>query len=795
MRTGVKPRVRSAAVEVKKVVDESSGTGQALKALIEAKTGKTFLHGTVTKGNTTQGWFVRWDFAAADDPTHQHSRKDLTTLEKGTQEPEGLDDVEEEWDALPVEGQTVTGVEGLNSLTFDQVRSIETVKLWHEDRGKHGTNNPEAFMEWTVHKADDHPTLGDTPSPFQEEGQLTDKADDRLGDTPSPFQEEGQLTDEVDFGADVLVTFFKHFFPDLTGHGKKMDAFLSNPKANMHGACRKLKKDVSRFSFEQKEPGVDPDSMVRMGWALLTAGATELAGGVTNLLKTGAGPGRKNNAAFGRYMCRDAFQCWKSAAPCVWAKPSEWHLDADLKTWDILQPHVDSCNCKRSKLFGDHGVTSITVDETIVAWRPKTHPTGHLPDITHCPRKPKDLGTELRDAIHNCWGVTLHLQIVMQPSTMQRLPHFGESSSLPNSTTIGVATSEVLRTCKATMGDCRSLPADAAHRWVVGDAWFGSVMTVVELTKRLDVRGSFVVKGGTKMFPKKQLLTIPKARYEHPAGHWVTLSATIAGVKMMAIAHAWSSRGVSLWITTVGDSGNPSLHTTHYTNEVGETECKVIPRPDILAKAYAKLPLIDERNRLRQDELDICKSWPTEDCWFRLQTGLLGMCVTDYYSAFSKARPLEAKDFMHPLQFADVMLKNIGSLHSKQTTKRHAGFDGGAALGHEPLCKLRKIDGDREWVTAYKKNNTVQQKPCQICKFCHQGFVFTTHACPRCNMPLCKTDMTIHDDQRSQTCHEEHIQTERAGLNCKEVMHAGTWTLKEDQASSARRVKPPTSRS
>ena len=61
---------------------------------------------------------------------------------------------------------------------------------------------------------------------------------------------------------------------------------------------------------------------------------------------------------------------------------------------------------------------------------------------------------------------------------------------------------------------------------------------------------------------------------------------------------------------------------------------------------------------------------------------------------------------------------------------------------------------------------------------------------PELQPPLCKTDMTIHNDQRSQPCHEEHIQTKRAGLNCKKVMHAGTRTLKEDQTSPARRVRP-----
>ena len=73
-----------------------------------------------------------------------------------------------------------------------------------------------------------------------------------------------------------------------------------------------------------------------------------------------------------------------------------------LKTWDVFNPVVALFNEKRRKLFRsgmrDHDVLVMTLDETMLAWLPHHALTGGLPNTTHCKRKPKPHGTEIRDA-------------------------------------------------------------------------------------------------------------------------------------------------------------------------------------------------------------------------------------------------------------------------------------------------------------------------------------------------------------------------------------------------------------
>ena len=763
LKISLKARVRATVATINHVVDKGTSLGQKIQALIKpAGGGRTFVYGTVESGNSSTSWGVRWDFAGPDGELPRHKRAELTVMEKGATETAGLEDTEEEMSSLPSEGDVITGVPGFDGLTFDQLRAQTEVKLFYRDRGVSGLNHPEAHVGWTIHA----------------DGEVVD-----IGDLPSAFDRaQSRLSPEVDLGQDLLKSFFEYTFPSVEGHGKKMDKFLSDPTSKGHGLYKLLKQDYADFSFEQKGDGVDPDGMVKMGWALLIAGATELSNGVENLWKSGPGEGRKALPGFNKYMPKKAFEAWRCAAPYLWGEEVDWNLEDDLKTWDIFNPVVASFNEKRRKLFRsgtpDHDVLVMMLDETMLAWLPHYTATGGLPNITYCPRKPKPHGTELRDAAHGDFKVVLYAQVVMQPANMQKLQYFGEKSCLPLNPLIGVATSEVLRTAENVMGDCRNLPEGSPKRWLVGDAFFGSALTAIELYHRLGIYCSFVVKGGTKLFPKKQLLILLKARHLHIAGNWVVMTATTSGVKVMAIACAWSSKGVSLWISTIGNTGNPSMHLSHYQNEYNETEAKQIPRPDILTHAYGQLPIIDELNRQRQNMLDICGSFPTQDPYFRLMTGLTGMSVIDLHSIFTHVKPEAMKKYAHPRLFADLMLKDMHKLYDCHARRGAVG----AMAGLDPLVKTQKKTEDG-WVTQYKikkgvESRCVQQRPCQVCKAHYEKAVYTGFACPECNMPICKADHTLLDPDRARTCYREHSQSQVDALRCRGALYNGQWTFR-----------------
>ena len=114
----------------------------------------------------------------------------------------------------------------------------------------------------------------------------------------------------------------------------------------------------------------------------------------------------------------------------------------------------------------------------------------------------------------------------------------------PNKLSIQAHTAEVLRQIEgAGLGD---------GGWVGGDAWFGSIMTCVELKHRFNVYSSFIVKGHTLMFPMVALHTVLQARHgSRPAGHWVAMKATITDVEVIGSTTTSCSDGSLLLLVTV----------------------------------------------------------------------------------------------------------------------------------------------------------------------------------------------------------------------------------------------------
>jgi hypothetical protein len=103
------------------------------------------------------------------------------------------------------------------------------------------------------------------------------------------------------------------------------------------------------------------------------------------------------------------------------------------------------------------------------------------------------------------------------------------------------------------------------------------------------------------------LLAILKARYkDHPADHWVTFQATISGVNVIAMAYAWSQRGVSNILSTCGSTAPAQkMSTSYFEDDYGYIGSKEICRPELAHLLYDYLPLIDAHNKQRQKILGL----------------------------------------------------------------------------------------------------------------------------------------------------------------------------------------------
>ena len=146
--------------------------------------------------------------------------------------------------------------------------------------------------------------------------------------------------------------------------------------------------------------------------------------------------------------------------------------------------------------------------------------------------------------------------------------------------------------------------------WVGGDAWFGSIMTAVEVKKRFGVHSTFIIKNNRTFFPMRALKSVLDARYgERPAGHWVVFTTEISGVKLIALAYAWSQKGVSYFISTCGSTEASRVkYLSSFEDEFGNVSHKTIDRPELCHFLYEYLPLIDEHNKQRQRLLALEKS-------------------------------------------------------------------------------------------------------------------------------------------------------------------------------------------
>jgi hypothetical protein len=140
-------------------------------------------------------------------------------------------------------------------------------------------------------------------------------------------------------------------------------------------------------------------------------------------------------------------------------------------------------------------------------------------------------------------GVLVFQDVVQAPEIQSKKPYFNEASHLPGNPPINAHAAEVLRQVEGA-----KIPPGG---WVGGDAWFGSVLSSVEVKVRFNVFPIWVIKQNTDFYPMQALHSVLTARYkERPAGHWVVLRTRICDVILLAVCFAWSHSSVTYFLST-----------------------------------------------------------------------------------------------------------------------------------------------------------------------------------------------------------------------------------------------------
>ena len=338
--------------------------------------------------------------------------------------------------------------------------------------------------------------------------------------------------------------------------------------------------------------------------------------------------------------------------------------------------------------------------------------------------------------------------------------------------------------------------------WVGGDSWFGSVMSCVELYKRLGLHSTFVVKGNTLLFPMKAMYHVLKARHgPHRAGQWVVFRSTIAEVPIFAVAYAWSKRGVSYFVSMCGRTVPSEFkYLSHFEDDYGNTACKEIDRPEIAHFLYDFLPLVDEHNKQRQNLLGLERCWLTKDVWFRLVTTLLGMSVVDMHrwhrnklsnvaasTAIRNANLRFEEGFADELrirQFANRLCSDLKNMRRVRHTRNPH------PEGEEVLVRITNAAGQTTRLPTNRQINkegrgvgTAVSLNCFLCRKYRDiddktVYRKTIWQCATCRMPLCK----VAHGMRA-TCHAEHVASTDADVGCYGVFIEGKPFPKEKQVT------------
>ena len=610
-----------------------------------------------------------------------------------------------------------------------------------------------------------------------------------ITDQPLDHPEELHLKKDIDFGKDSLDTIlFREFMPDVKGHAALMDEFFADKRAPYHSLVQEEK-----IKFHQQEDEEDYDWIVKQCYLLLIAAITEPETGIDNLWKKGKTRGRHSHADFGKYVPINVFKCFIAAAPFMFCDKKWWYAHKRDRDWEVFTPVLESFNKKRRALFL---CQLLMMDESMSAWKPKTSKLGGMPNIVNEPRKPVDLGAQLRNAVECLTGVLMYQEPTMGPER-QRMKDFFykhkdsltvETTSLPRKEPMSAHTAEVLRLAHGS-----ALKEDG---WCGGDAWFGSVMSCIELRTRLNVHSTFIIKGHTQYFPIHVLERILKVRHgSRAAGHWVTMRAVISGVPLTAIAYAWSQRGVSYFITTTGNTTpSPHFYESKFEDEWGNVESRELPRPEIIHFFYEYAPLIDEHNKARQSLLALEKRWQTRNPWFRLICTVLGMSIVDmfrlyrYYEIKIHGREQTDVDEFRLIQFTDYICGGMREWQYKRQRRN--------PQRRVNLVRIRNEDtGDTNLEpTAWQvqKKNLKVGNPitlqCYVCrKYLKENGSTTYRAtswwCKECHMPLCELDRTGKDGGREMSCQDEHCCTEEVAFGCNHMHPKAMAVPKELQIS------------
>jgi hypothetical protein len=375
----------------------------------------------------------------------------------------------------------------------------------------------------------------------------------------------------------------------------------------------------------------------------------------------------------GRFMSLTRFEEIRKLFPEAFADASRSDPDQDnYDPWYPIILLVEDLNANRHRTVCSSNTK--TMDETMIGWRPRKNKLGGLPNISFILRKPCPLGSEFKDTCDGETGILLFVEI--QRGRVEMPIRY------PENRVHGATAACTLRQVLATM-KCGQKETDegvsVSRDTFYGDSWFASVKAAT-LVKQAGHEFVGPVKTSHKNFPKVQLEELMK---DWPGGMSFVLEGVTpsapgeVGLQLLAIGYKYNSRKVLSFICTkdAGPTSNGIAYQAKWTDEYGNVRARPVERPEVISRYFQYSDVVDSHNHARQALLGLEKKWATQNCWFRLNCGFIGLTLTDSWKAYKIGAPANNKTEKE-ISVIDYTERVVWDCLNNKFDDSHQGADG-----------------------------------------------------------------------------------------------------------------------
>jgi hypothetical protein len=240
-------------------------------------------------------------------------------------------------------------------------------------------------------------------------------------------------------------------------------------------------------------------------------------------------------------------------------------------------------------------------------------------------------------------------------------------------------------------------------------------------------------------------------------------------INLLAIGYKYNSKRVLKFFasTDVGSTKAGMLYNMRFTDAYSNVCVPRVQHPIIISTIFNDLNCVDSHNHVRHYEFSLEKKWLKQDPFFRLQTTLTGMTVTDvwklasFHKFISNANDKEVKPVISIHKFRwkpsrqliniAVRLPSLENVMASPSSISSVGT-------HSPPVSSESSDGGGYYCEIYTDGKGVFHRQellplttqksgkkhlceryCQWCKENHGLHKYTVWICNECNKPFCMT--------------------------------------------------------